>query len=211
MNVRFYFDPACPWCWITSFWIADEVAPQRDIDIDWRPISLYVRNEGKLEGEHADVVERTFKLLRVVEALRADGRAHTVRAVYRSFGEHFHHGDDGMDFDVADALEKVGVDRTYADAYDDGSWDDAIRASTREAEEIAGDDVGTPIISFEVDGKWKGYFGPVLPEVVTGDEALKLWDGLRAMIETEGFYELKRTRDIGPQVDTVAIDAASAA
>lgn len=205
MNVRFYFDPVCPWCWITSFWLADEVAPHRDLDVDWRPISLYVRNEDDL-GDGAEVLERSFKLLRVVEALRADGRAHTVRAVYRSFGEHFHHGDDGMDFDVADALEKVGVDRAYADAYDDPRWDDAVRASTREAEDIAGDDVGTPIIAFEVDGQWKGYFGPVLPAVVDGDDALRLWDGLRALIETEGFYELKKTREIGPQVDTVSID-----
>ncbi len=207
MQVRFYFDPLCPWCWVTSRWLSDEVAPHRDIEVDWRPISLWVRNEGKDLDEgykrYLPVMERTFKLLRVVEAMRADGRSDQVLAVYRAFGAHFHHGEDGMDFDVAEALAEAGVDTGYAAAYDDEGWDEAVRAATAEAEDAAGDDVGTPIVAFEVDGEWKGYFGPVIPEMVRGEQALRLWDGLAALIETPGFFELKRKRDIDLDLDSV--------
>lgn len=207
MQVRFYFDPLCPWCWVTSHWLADEVAPHRDLQVDWRPISLWVRNEGKDLDEgykrFLPVMERSFKLLRVVEAMRADGQADQVLAVYRAFGEHFHHAEDAMEFDVAEALAEAGVDTGYAAAYDDEAWDDAVRASTAEAEDAAGDDVGTPIVAFEVDGRWVGYFGPVIPEMVRGEAALKLWDGLAMLIETPGMFELKRKRDIDLAVDSV--------
>ena len=203
MKVRFYFDPLCPWCWITSHWLHDEVAPNRDIEVDWRPISLAVRNEGKDLDEgyakYLPAMERSFRLLRIVEAVRAAGRQDQVHDLYVEFGRHFHHDEDGLDFDVPAALELAGVAVDFADALDDESWDDAVRASTREAEDVAGDDVGTPIIAFEVDAgdgttEWKGYFGPVIPAVVRGQAALDLWDGLAALIRTDGFYELKRTR-----------------
>ena len=213
MQVRFYFDPLCPWCWITAHWLHDEVAPHRDLQIDWRPISLLVRNEDQdMDPEYAErflpAMHRSFGLLRVVEALRADGRSDLVHDVYVAFGRHFHHSEDGLDFDIAEALTSAGADPSYASAYDDTSYDTAVRASTREAEEIAGDDVGTPIISFQVDTpsggrEWRGYFGPVIPTVITGDPALRLWDGLALLIQTEGFYELKRTRTVGPDLDSV--------
>lgn len=209
MQVRFYFDPLCPWCWITSFWV-DEVVDHRDLQVDWRPISLKVRNEDKdlprdHEKEVAEPVERSFRLLRVVEALRAGGHQDQVRDVYVEFGRHFHHDESGMDFDVAAALATAGADPSFASAYDDAKWDDAVRTSTREAEEVAGDDVGTPIVAFDVDGVWKGFFGPVLPSVPRGEEALKLWDGLRALVEVDGFYELKRTRTVGPDMASVGL------
>lgn len=209
MQVRFYFDPLCPWCWVTSFWL-DEVAPHRDLEVDWRPISLKVRNEGNEDDpayleKYAEPMDRSFALLRVVEALRDAGHTDRVRDVYVEFGRHFHHGDDGLTFDVADALAKAGADTSFADAYDDERWDDAVRASTQEAEDVAGDDVGTPIIAFEVDGEWKGYFGPVIPTVPTGDAALRLWDGLATMVEVDGFYELKKTRTVGPDLDSIPL------
>lgn len=212
MQVRFYFDPLCPWCWITSHWLHDEVAPHRDLDIDWRPISLMVRNEGSVPDgpeqeeyleKHAAPMKRSFGLLRIVEALREDGKAAVVHDVYMAFGKHFHHAEDGLEFDIGQALTEAGVDPSYAKAYDDTAYDVAVRASTKEAEEVAGDDVGTPIISFEVDGEWKGYFGPVIPQVVRGEAALRLWDGLDALIRTDGFYELKKTRTVGPDLSTV--------
>jgi hypothetical protein len=210
MQVRFYFDPLCPWCWITSHWLHDEVTPHRAIEVDWRPISLKVRNEHKdLDPEyakHRPGFERSFKLLRIVEALRAADLADTVHDVYVAFGRHFHHGetdDDGMTFDVGKALVEAGVDPAFADAYDDPRWDDAVRASTREAEDIAGDDVGTPVIAIERDGRWTGYFGPVIPTVVRGEDALRLWDGLAALMQTDGFFELKRTRDVALDLSTV--------
>lgn len=210
MNVRFWFDPLCPWCWITSHWLA-EVAPQRDLDVEWLPISLKVRNEGRAldpdyEAKVSPAMDRSFGLLRIVEALRDAGHADRVRDVYVEFGRHFHHDDDGLTFDIEDALVKAGVDPSFATAYDDENWDEHVRRSTREAEDVAGDDVGTPIIALEVDGEWRGYFGPVIPSMPRDDDALRLWDGLAAMIDVEGFYELKRTRTVGPDMDSVTLD-----
>lgn len=209
MQVRFWFDPVCPWCWITSFWL-EEVAPHRDLQIDWRSISLKVRNEvHDLDPTYAAHLDRpatrTFQLLRVVEALRDAGHTDLVRPVYVEFGRHFHHGDDGMTFDVAAAVTRAGADPVFADAVDDDRWDEAVRASTKQAEAIAGNDVGTPVIAYEVDGTWKGYFGPVLPSVPRGDDALRLWDGVSALIRTDGFYELKRTRDVRPDLASTGL------
>lgn len=201
MQVRFYFDPICPWCWITSRWLNDVVAPERDIQIDWRPISLFVRNEDNpdVPEEYVEPTRWSLKLLRVVEAMRAGGDEAAVGAFYTELGNRIHR-DESRDFDVADALVAAGADAGYAIAYDDDSLDDAVRASTAEAEAVAGDDVGTPIIAYEIDGEWKGYFGPVIPAVVEGEAGLRLWDGLSMLIETDGFYELKKTRNVGPQV-----------
>lgn len=200
MDVRFYFDPLCPWCWVTSFWL-DEVVQHRDVDVDWKPISLKVRNEDReLDPQYAEKyrepMERSFALLRVVEALRAGGQQDLVRPFYVEVGRHLHHGEDGMTFDVGDALAAAGADRSFVDALDDQEWDAAVRASTEEAEDAAGDDVGTPIISWSVDGEWKGYFGPVIPSLPTTEQALRLWDGFVLLVETPGFFELKRKRDV---------------
>lgn len=215
MDVRFYFDPLCPWCWVTSFWL-DEVARHRDVTVDWRSISLMVRNEDKeLDPSYAAQVrtpmERSFNLLRVVEALRDAGEQHLVRPVYEQFGRHFHHGErgEGMRFDVAAALDRAGVDPSYAHAYGDQRWDEAIRASTAEAEEVAGDDVGTPIVAWRVDGRWTGYFGPVIPRLPDTEQALRLWDGLVLLVETPGFFELKRRRDVPLDLGSLPVGATS--
>ena len=210
MNVRFWFDPLCPWCWITSHWV-DEVTHHRDVDVDWRSISLMVRNEGRdLDPDYAAKVEqpmlRSFGLLRIVERMRLDGAAHQVRDAYLEFGRHFHHDEDGLTFDIEDALAKAGVDTGFAAAYDDEDLDELVRRSTHEAEQVAGDDVGTPIIAFDVDGEWRGYFGPVIPSVPDVEQSLRLWDGLAAMVQVDDFYELKRTRTIGPDLDSVSLD-----
>lgn len=210
MNVRFWFDPLCPWCWITSHWV-DEVVRHRDVDVDWRSISLMVRNEGRdLEPDYADKVQqpmlRAFGLLRIVEKMRLEGAADQIRDVYLEFGRHFHHHDDGLTFDIEDALAKAGVDTAFAGAYDDEELDGLVRRSTHEAEQVAGDDVGTPIVAFEVDGEWRGYFGPVIPAVPDTEQSLRLWDGLAAMVQVEGFYELKRTRTVGPDLQSVSLD-----
>ncbi len=210
MNVRFWFDPLCPWCWITSHWV-DEVTRHRDVEVDWRSISLMVRNEGGAldpggAGEVQPETLRSFGLLRIVEKMRLEGAADQVRDAYVEFGRHLHHDEDGLTFDIEDALSKAGVDTTFATAYDDEDLDELVRRSTHEAEQIAGDDVGTPIVAFEVDGDWRGYFGPVIPSVPDTEPSLRLWDGLAAMVEVDGFYELKRTRTVGPNLESVSLD-----
>lgn len=201
MQVRFYFDPRCPWCWLTSRWLVQEVVPHRDLEIDWRPISLYVRNEGRKDDKYLEAVRWSFKLLRIVEALREDGRADDIEPLYTEYGRRIHHEEQG-DFEPEEALEAAGIPVAYAKAFEDDRWDQAVRDVTAEAEALAGDDVGTPIVAHQVDGEWRGYFGPVIPEVVRGDDALRLWDGLSLMIQAPGFYELKRTRTQGPTMPT---------
>lgn len=198
MHVRFYFDPACPWCWVTSRWVA-RVAPARDLTIDWRPISLMVRNEGKdIPEQFRRPAERSFELLRVVEAMRAAGEEAGVGAFYAEVGRRIHHDHDG-EFTAADALTAAGLDPAFADAAKDPVWDDAVRASTAEAVGVAGEDVGTPIIALEVEpGRWEGFFGPVLTRAPEGEEALRLWDGYVAVVSVPGLWELKRTRTEDP-------------
>ena len=205
MQVRFYFDPLCPWCWITSRWMEEEVAPARDVEIDWRSISLEVRNEGKdLSEEHRTALHWGFRLLRVAEGLRANGKADQIGAWYTEIGNRIHRDQDRT-FDFGDALAAAGLDRADAAYADDAGLDAAVRGGTEEAEALAGEDVGTPIVAYAVDDgrggtEWKGYFGPVIPEVLRGEAALRLWDGMSLLIETDGFYELKKTRSLGPQI-----------
>lgn len=198
MNVRFYFDPACPWCWVTSRWVA-RVAPARDLTVDWRPISLMVRNEGKdVSEEHRRAAVRSFDLLRVVEAMRAGGAADDVGAFYTQLGRRIHH-EGSWDFTAAEALIDAGLDPAVGDAAKDPVWDDAVRASTAEAVSVAGDDVGTPIIALETEpGRWAGFFGPVLTRAPEGAAALRLWDGYVAVVSVPGLWELKRTRTEDP-------------
>lgn len=198
MDVRFYFDPLCPWCWVTSRWLEQEVRPRRELDVDFRSISLKVRNADKDQpAEWKERQHASHRLLRVVEAVRAAGHAAKVGDLYTELGRRIHHDKD-LHFDPADALAAVGLDEDLAKAADDPAWDAAVEASTAEAEAAAGDDVGTPIIAIEVYGEWRGYFGPVIPELVRGEDAVRLWDALVVLMRTPGMYELKRTRTQRP-------------
>jgi hypothetical protein len=196
VDVRFYLDPICPWCWVTSRWLTDNVAPERGLVIDWRTISLYFRNLGRdFEPAHREAHRSTVPVMRVIEALRADGRNDDVATLYRELGLRIHHQRQHP-VDLAAALTAANLEPELAEAATDDSWDAAIRESTDEAEAIAGDDVGTPIIAIETDEGWRGYFGPIIDHRVTGPTAGEVWDATVVLIRTPGFYELKRTRDV---------------
>lgn len=196
MRIDFWFDPICPFCWATSRWI-NRVAPERDLEVDWRPISLLVKNGMSPGDDHYEAASRTRNLLRVVEAVRAGGHADRIGHLYTEFGRHIHHRDD-LDFDVAKVLDELGLDVAFADALVDDRWDDAIEAAMAEGLGLTGDDVGTPLIAFDGRNGRRGFFGPVITEVPDGDDALDLWDGFVKMANTTGFFELKRTRDEMP-------------
>lgn len=199
MKVQFWFDPACPWCWMTSRWLADEVAPQRDLEIDWQPISLLFKNEPAEDSDYYEPVLWTTKLLRVVESMRDAGLADRIGDFYRVVGEKIHH-EDGRYFDHAPILADLGIPAEHAAAFDDDQWDAAIRKGHDDGLSLVGQDVGTPIIAVtNSSGERVGLFGPVISKKPTGEAALKLWDGFLAMVETDGFWELKRTRTEGPQ------------
>ncbi len=200
--VEFWVDPACPWCWVTARWIVDEVAPQRDLDITWQPISLLFKNNPSKDSPYYAAVASTHRLLRVMESLRAAGASNAdLQRWYLYCGTRVHHDGD-REFDTAKvtaALEHLGLDTAHAAAYDDDTWDAAIRAGMDAGLALVGDDVGTPIIAFTADdGVKRGIFGPVITRVPGPTQSLAVWDAMQALTTMDGFWELKRTRTEGP-------------
>lgn len=194
-SVEFWFDPICPWCWMTSRWISD-VAAQRGFDIVWHPVSLQIINEGNEPGEHAEGMRQGHRLGRAAVAAGRTHDANVVGRLYTELGTAIHPG-GRTDFDaiLADGLEAAGIDAALAAAADDEQYDAELRANTAHALDIAGPDVGVPVIS--VDGV--AFFGPVVTPAPQGEQALQLWDGIVAAASVPGFYELKRGRTAGPQ------------
>jgi 2-hydroxychromene-2-carboxylate isomerase len=196
VHVSFWFDPACPFCWITSRWIR-EIAPARDLEIDWQPISLLFKNDTPPDSPFYDRVTATRDMLRVVESLRADGQADKIGDLYTELGRKIHH-ENTYDFDIADLLQAIGADPAHAAALGDASFDDAIRGAMADGLALAGDDVGTPILAIENRaGKRVAFFGPVINAWPSAEDALALWDGYVALTGVDQFFELKRTRTGG--------------
>ena len=195
-TARFWFDPLCPWAWMTSRWVL-EVAQVRPLDVDWRPFSLSVLNEGRdLPAEYREMLDRGWGPIRTVVAARAEHGDEVTLPLYTAIGERFHPGGRGDEHDAVlrEALAEVGLPESLADGAGSDDHDDELRRSTHEALELVGDEVGTPVI--EVQGT--AFFGPVLTPTPRGQAAAQLWDGVLAVAATPGFYEIKRSRDKGP-------------
>lgn len=184
---------------MTARWVVDEIRPERDLNITWQPISLLRKNEPAEDSDYYGPVLFTHKLLRVMEAVRkAEGDAAVERA-YWHFATLIHH-DKNRDFDVADELEAAGLDRSLAGAFDDESLDTEIATRMDEGIDLAGNDIGTPIIAFDnADGEKVALFGPVITRVPDTELSLQLWDGFIACATVPGFWELKRTRTERPE------------
>lgn len=183
---------------MTARWVVS-IADERELDINWKPISLLVKNETGPDSPFFEPVTRTHGLLRVMESVRAAEGNAPMQSLYFEFGARIHH-DKVLDFDPAEALASVGLDTSHAAAFDDESFDSIIDASMDDGLGLTGTDVGTPIIAMEnSDGNRVAYFGPVITRVPEGDKALKLWDSLAGMMDIDGFWELKRTRTEGPE------------
>ena len=197
MRVQLWFDPVCPFCWITSRWLV-RVAQARDLDIEWLPISLLMKN-GSVPGD--ELFERytsSHGMLRVIESVRDAGHDEQVGAIYTELGRHLHIRRDQPDLPAI--LTSLGLDAAHAAAAEDASLDGAIRRAMDDGLALVGDDVGTPIIALtRADGVRVGLFGPVITELPDLDASLRLWDGFVAMVETDGFFELKRTRTARPE------------
>jgi 2-hydroxychromene-2-carboxylate isomerase len=207
MHVEFWFDPACPFCWMTSRWLV-EVSTERDLDIEWKPISLLFKNGTAPDSPFYERVRFTTDLLRVVESVRAGGQGATIQALYTEFGRRIHmQGIPIFDADEVRAiLTEVGADPSHADALTDESFDAVIRAGMAEGLALVGDDVGTPIIAITGRSGRVGLFGPVITELPAPEDRLRLWDGFLAMVDTPGFFELKRTRRSAPDMQTIHFD-----
>ena len=183
---------------MTARWVVDEVAPARDLSITWQPISLLLKNQPEPDSDYYAPVERTHHLLRVMESVRAAEGEDGVFRVYWEYGRRIHH-DKQLDFDLVEVLEAAGVSPDHAAAYDSGAFDDELQRRHDAGIALAGDDIGTPIIAFDDRrGVRQAYFGPVITRVPPTEDALAMWDALTAMMNVEGFWELKRTRTERP-------------
>ncbi len=196
--VDFWFDPLCPWAWIASRWM-HEVARQRPVNTRWHVMSLAVLNEGRdLPPRYRIPADQAWGSVRVCIAAEQKYGAEVLGRLYTELGNRFHHEKAPKDrATVGAALAAAGLDRELADAMDCTDYDLALRESHRDGMDRVGYEVGTPVIS--VDGA--AFFGPVVTPIPRGEAAAKLWDGVRLVAATDGFYELKRTRDRAPIFD----------
>ncbi|UGQ09757.1 DsbA family protein [Yinghuangia sp. ASG 101] len=195
----FWFDPLCPWAWMTSRWML-EVEKVRPVDVTWHVMSLAVLNEHRddLPDQYKDLLARAWGPVRVCIAAEEKYGNEVLLPLYTALGTRRHPG--GRDIDRAtleEALEEAGLPRELADAADSTEYDDALRASHKQGITLVGEDVGTPVIA--VNGV--AFFGPVVTPAPKGEAAGKLWDGCVLVASTPGFFELKRTRTEGPVFD----------
>jgi predicted DsbA family dithiol-disulfide isomerase len=193
--VDFWFDPICPWAWMSSRWLL-EVEKVRPIKPTFHVMSLAYLNEDKdLPDDYREMLKTAWGPVRVaIAAAQAEGDD-VLLPLYTALGNRFHlEGKPKDRATVVEALEEVGLPTTLADAMDTDEYDDDLRKSHHAGMDQVGMDVGTPVISVEN----VAFFGPVVTPAPKGEDAGKLWDGVVLVAGTPGFYELKRSRDKGP-------------
>lgn len=197
-TVDFWFDPACPWAWLTSRWML-EVEKVRPVTTVFHVMSLSVLNEGRdLDDTYRSFLDRNWAPVRVALAIEEEYGSDKLREFYTAIGTRFHPGkQDRNRATLEAALSDVGVPVTFADKGDTDANDDALRKSHHAGMDPVGMDVGTPVI--HVGGV--AFFGPVITPRPTGEAAGRLFDSVVTLAGFEGFYELKRTRTQGPIFD----------
>lgn len=197
-DVDFWFDPSCPWAWMTSRWV-DEVAPHRELNVTWHIMSLYVLNEDKdIPESYRAMLPRTLRYARLVTAVGEMVGQDAVKPLYDALGTRIHPGHrKDVDEVISEALAEVGLPADYARYADSDEFDSQLRASHSDGIDRVGQEVGTPVVA--VNGT--AFFGPVISPTPRGEQALTLWDGVVAAASYDGFFELKRTRTREPIFD----------
>lgn len=217
-DINFYFDPVCPFAWLTSKWVRSVMA-QRDYSVDWRFISLRMTNadvdyDAHFPPEYEAGHTAGLRLLRVAAKARVEHGREEVGRLYAAYGAHIF--DSGKPFErasesetgldprgtreaVEPILAEAGLPASLAAALDDESLDAEIRAETDEALGLTGKDVGTPIIHFEPP-TGVAFFGPVISRLPSEAEAVELWDHVVGLASFPGFAEMKRSLRERPQL-----------
>jgi 2-hydroxychromene-2-carboxylate isomerase len=202
-DVEFWFDPMCPWAWITSRWLM-EVARLRDLEVTWSVMSLAVLNEGRpIPPQYQAAMDAAWGPVRVcVAAAERDGNA-VLGPLYTAFGTRLHvEGRTDYPKIITESIADAGLDSDLAAAATSPEFDQQVRASHQRAVVLVGDDVGTPVIAVPgAHGAPVAFFGPIVTPAPLGEDALRLWDGTLMVAATPGFFELKRSRDEEPRFD----------
>ena len=221
-DINFYFDPVCPFAWMTSKWVR-LVQAQREYTVDWRFISLRLINaevdyDAHFPPEYEAGHTAGLRLLRVAARARAEHGRESIARLYEAFGTHiFEAAPDtvsqrtegegrGTRAFVEPILAEAGLPLALAEALDDESWDREIRQETDEALGLTGKDVGTPIIHFEPPAG-VAFFGPVISRLPDEDSAAELWDHVVGLARFPGFAELKRSLREQPQLAAFGVSA----
>ncbi len=219
VDLEFFFDPVCPFCWVTSRWVVN-VARQRPLEVLWRPLSLRILNEPigyeTRPAGYPEAHQRGLEMVRVVAAAREACGPAVLGRLYTAMGEAVWGAPPpeeatfeavlektGRGRDLPAILARAGLPERLAVAAHDKGYDAALRAETQEAVDRAGGGVGTPILSFDPpDGP--AFFGPVIDDAPEGEEALRLWDAVTTLAEWPGFAELKRSLRSFPHTELSA-------
>ncbi len=214
-DINFYFDPVCPFAWMTSKWVRT-VSAQRDYSVDWRFISLrqinsHVDYDAQFPPRYEAGHTAGLRLLRVAAKTRAEHGREAVGALYAGYGAHIFDSDAPQQSEdptsdtrgtrafVEPILAEAGLPGALADALDDDSYDAQIQAESDEALGLTGKDVGTPIIHFEPPNG-TAFFGPVISQLPSDEDAVRLWDHVVGLASFPGFAELKRSLRERPQL-----------
>ena len=197
-EAEFWFDPLCPWAWMTSRWIL-EVEKVRDIEVRWNLFNLaYLNRNKEVSEEYKAKLINSWLCTRVIAAAQKLNGDSITLPLYTAISSRIHLNKMEINEQLfKDALIEVGLPESLSAAMNDESLDAIIIESHERGIKLVGNDVGTPIIAIE----GTAFFGPVISPAPKGEEAGKLWDGVVGVASYPGFFEIKRSRNVGPIFD----------